>query len=374
MPHAPHRHGTPPAAPPGAPDPSAAPRILFPLAARSRYLYGRKVAIHATSPRRPTGDLHPKNRVRGFFGTRPLRARSGRPQSQQPRRKNPPAPTRIVSGIPVWPSRDPIGERGGLNLYGFVGNAPSIYIDRIGLTAMGPVPEMNGKSFKSDCYCPITVTFTSARWNYTRPGTNSIGIELNTNMEFEYYPSEINRRCRCIKVRAMQMVRRSDSQGKSVRENGYRNERTNNGYRIDWPDEMRGGSTLPFLDNLPNRQPWTPGNKGTAPDPPVVNQTGESVEIHTCFIGENDSDGFTQFLGCIRWGFKLNKEGMRAGSGTREFRAPDAALLDGTPEWTCARPKGWVDAVKGWNFQPGVTKEGRISNSLRDWANYQEDF
>ena len=32
-----------------------------------------------------------------------------------------------------WPSRDPIGEDGGLNLYGFVGNHPTISSDRFGL-------------------------------------------------------------------------------------------------------------------------------------------------------------------------------------------------------------------------------------------------
>ena len=30
--------------------------------------------------------------------------------------------TKTVSGIPCWPSRDPIEESGGVNLYGFVGN------------------------------------------------------------------------------------------------------------------------------------------------------------------------------------------------------------------------------------------------------------
>jgi RHS repeat-associated protein len=33
-----------------------------------------------------------------------------------------------------WPSRDPIEERGGINLYGFVGNNPTIWIDLNGLT------------------------------------------------------------------------------------------------------------------------------------------------------------------------------------------------------------------------------------------------
>jgi len=56
-------------------------------------------------------------------------------QALKPRRENRPTPTTIVPGVSVygyryydpvtgrWPSRDPIGERGGVNLYGFVGNA-----------------------------------------------------------------------------------------------------------------------------------------------------------------------------------------------------------------------------------------------------------
>jgi len=32
-----------------------------------------------------------------------------------------------------WPSRDPIGERGGVNLYGFVGNDGVNYWDNLGL-------------------------------------------------------------------------------------------------------------------------------------------------------------------------------------------------------------------------------------------------
>ncbi|MEI6218951.1 MAG: RHS repeat-associated core domain-containing protein [bacterium] len=38
------------------------------------------------------------------------------------------------SGMGRWMSRDPIGERGGRNVYGFVGNAPIGQIDPIGLT------------------------------------------------------------------------------------------------------------------------------------------------------------------------------------------------------------------------------------------------
>ena len=33
-----------------------------------------------------------------------------------------------------WASRDPIGEKGSLNLYAFVGNIPSVLLDSLGLT------------------------------------------------------------------------------------------------------------------------------------------------------------------------------------------------------------------------------------------------
>jgi insecticidal toxin complex protein TccC len=36
-------------------------------------------------------------------------------------------------GLQRWINRDPIGEMGGLNLYGFVGNSPLIYVDPYGL-------------------------------------------------------------------------------------------------------------------------------------------------------------------------------------------------------------------------------------------------
>jgi len=43
-----------------------------------------------------------------------------------------------------WPSRDPIGERGGINLYGMVGNSPVTNIDYLGLlTVVAPLPKFD---------------------------------------------------------------------------------------------------------------------------------------------------------------------------------------------------------------------------------------
>jgi RHS repeat-associated protein len=42
-----------------------------------------------------------------------------------------------ASGLRYWPNRDPLGEKGGINLYGFVGNNPVIRIDPNGLVDLG---------------------------------------------------------------------------------------------------------------------------------------------------------------------------------------------------------------------------------------------
>lgn len=42
-------------------------------------------------------------------------------------------------GLGRWPSRDPIEEQGGINLYGMVGNDPVNFIDIAGLTGWGPM-------------------------------------------------------------------------------------------------------------------------------------------------------------------------------------------------------------------------------------------
>jgi len=67
------------------------------------------------------------------------------PQDLQLRRESWPAATTTASGVSVygfryydpeegrWLSRDPIGENGGWNVYGFVGNNGVVRIDRLGL-------------------------------------------------------------------------------------------------------------------------------------------------------------------------------------------------------------------------------------------------
>jgi len=87
----------------------------------------------------------PKNRVGIFFGESGQSRRANRLPGRQPRRENGHDYGRTASDMFYngfryydpqtgrWASRDPIGEYGGLNLYGFVGNDGVNRVDLLGL-------------------------------------------------------------------------------------------------------------------------------------------------------------------------------------------------------------------------------------------------
>jgi hypothetical protein len=108
------------------------------------------------------GDPTAKNRVWDFFGEPSNPRPKNRAQPQQPRRKNRPCAYKTASGIPYWPSWDPIEERGGMNLYEFAGNDALLYIDNIGLSIPPIIPRKAlfhctcTVSQVYDCRCPIT--------------------------------------------------------------------------------------------------------------------------------------------------------------------------------------------------------------------------
>ncbi len=74
-----------------------------------------------------------ENRVGDFFVPAPDRVGSFASQVVEPHREKPSPPVGLASGRACWPSRDPIGERGGYNLYGMVGNDPVNGYDLLGL-------------------------------------------------------------------------------------------------------------------------------------------------------------------------------------------------------------------------------------------------
>jgi len=91
------------------------------------------MAYFCTEPASERRNVTGKSRVLDFFRLSNETHPANRRQPAQPRRKIGPTPTKTVSGIPYWPSRDPIGEKGGKNLYGFVRNDGIDWIDVLGL-------------------------------------------------------------------------------------------------------------------------------------------------------------------------------------------------------------------------------------------------
>ncbi len=77
--------------------------------------------------------ITPKNRAWGLLSVSVRLNTVSGPQPLQPRRKIRPTAMKTASGIPYWPSRDPIEEEGGVNLYGFVGNDGVDSWDKLGL-------------------------------------------------------------------------------------------------------------------------------------------------------------------------------------------------------------------------------------------------
>jgi len=128
----------------------------------------------------------PKNRVGNFFGRVGDRAGENRPATRNRIGENGPTLTIIASGRPLWPSRDPIGERGGLNLYGFVYNEPIYHIDILGQAPVIPVI----LSALKDCAINLALqklkssvaNATVTQWLKTMCASNNVGSPNHKNI------------------------------------------------------------------------------------------------------------------------------------------------------------------------------------------------
>jgi hypothetical protein len=58
----------------------------------------------------------------------------------------------------TWPSRDPLEEKGGKNLYGFVGNSPVKYVDPDGLSYGNPIGGKPWQKCVTCCCCADSLT------------------------------------------------------------------------------------------------------------------------------------------------------------------------------------------------------------------------
>lgn len=84
-----------------------------------------------------------------------------------------------------WINRDPIGENGGLNLLGFVGNQPCLAVDFIGLTnvSIDSRVENNNKVVVivkiNDLSKGCEVNFIQRRWSADKKWVPDVGVPLS---------------------------------------------------------------------------------------------------------------------------------------------------------------------------------------------------
>ena len=141
------------------------------------------MGFYATSSCIRKGDPPSKNRVWGFFEDPNKSHPANRLQPPQLPRENRLTATRIASGLSLWPSRDPIGEQGGLNVYGFVGNDGVNSWDYLGLDFWdwvngdeGWIPgmdtEANSVEIAEDLEALATLEAAAQAARFTRPLTS----------------------------------------------------------------------------------------------------------------------------------------------------------------------------------------------------------
>ena len=127
-----------------------------------------------------------KNRARDFFETSASRAGFSVSNPFETASQTTVIFTIIVSGRSVWPNRDLIAERGGLNVYGFVGNNLADHFDELGLVACSWAVGLCTRNV-GNANIPSTVTiggitFTIPQWikdavNAAIPDHHNVKIE-----------------------------------------------------------------------------------------------------------------------------------------------------------------------------------------------------
>jgi RHS repeat-associated protein len=253
-----------------------------------------------------------------------------------------------------WPSRDPIEERGGVNLYGFVGNDSTTRVDILGLADLGPA-EILG-----NCHCPVKFKISG---NFvTKPiGNRRQRVTLDTQISVEKVLRNDagDNECDCSKLRLVQAIQRftEDASGrqKAVGDPGadWRTAVSNGeGWRIDWNDPKKvpmPGSVPPWLDTTPHAKPGNSTTPATFHDTPGVDKSSEGLRIFTCAVYEK-ADGSSAMVSCLEWGFYVDSIGWPAVPGkTKDQRLPKTRLLKDTPRAHCGMPPEVRGAIDHWN-------------------------
>jgi|GEM_PF-2022772 len=189
-------------------------------------------------------------------------------------------------GILVWPNRDPIGEWGGLNMYGFVKNCPNCYYDYLG--KMG----RSSKYTVSNGYFEILIV-DDVSPDSTIGGPDDRDGPV-TGFEVEFVPSDS---CVCEgEIRVAQTI-------------GYNGLRARSSH-IDGQDDYKKGDTPDsYTDNKRSGSDSRgKGNNRTVDSPydPFPGRTTFLI-INTAICYKDD--GSSEEIAYIQWSWKESTDG-----------------------------------------------------------------
>jgi hypothetical protein len=260
---------------------------------------------------------------------------------------------------------------GGINLYGFVYNSPTGFIDEFGLKTVESympqrpqkhplsksIPRML-KSFMLDCNCKIQIDVKDASFfptSFRAAQDRADQIQMMLDFDYKLVNPDDCKSCHILVVQSIRREKR-DRDGNWVPRQDQPSARADisdkkTGWGMDWPAGYER-DRIPYWSYLPlSTAAAGDGSSGSYWDPPGVVTTGDGVRVMTCFIREKIG-GSTEIIGCLEWGFYLESRGSRYEFENKKpiQRTPyDTRLLPGTPKRHCGKTTGLSDAVNGWN-------------------------
>ena len=289
---------------------------------------------------------------------------ANRRQPAQPRREIRPTPTKSASGIPYWPARDPIGERGGLNLYGFVGNDGIDYSDFWGLALdVGTDSAIREKSLVSvDSYlqspsgviktcatCAIKFTFEEAyigAW-YKNGDKHHRAVGMRIRLKGEI----VSNTQECQDLHVIQYGSDNNAYG-AVTPALTAKDRTVtalNGWRIDCKGCPK---TQPYADI--QGAATIQGQSFTLEDNPAdqaMNSSDSGRTFYTCITAKcGGNEGTRKIIGCIKWGWK--PPGHKLPQGMNDIHSNLTAI---SLDVNCGAPSIAADADNAWKKRFSVT-------------------
>ncbi|MBN8456502.1 MAG: hypothetical protein J0M04_01460 [Verrucomicrobia bacterium] len=204
-----------------------------------------------------------------------------------------------------WPSRDPIGEEGGVNLYGFVRNDGVDGADFLGLAEDLEWANKRLKGGK-ECGC-YKINASFGKYN---PQVNNIdvinsnghkiptvdfGLNVDLSLSAEKLTSKPGCACLCNRVKVVQVV----TSGEDRMLARLRKRSIDQGWHLDHIDQKY---PFPFVSDSPYGS--ASGLNGGVKDLPAIRgRENFTFLAYTCLVCADSPERRT-ILGCVGWGFE----------------------------------------------------------------------